>query len=89
MLMIARTSLAIIQGCGAIAPILTLVLGLAACEPPGAPVDAAPFVLTSSGAQVLSDAPPGFEVTLRLEAPAARRRPARPRIRLMPDSLTY
>jgi hypothetical protein len=65
MLMIARTSLAVIQGCGAVAPILTLVLGLAACEAPrGAPVDAAPFVLTSSGAQVLSNAAPGFEVTL-------------------------
>jgi hypothetical protein len=64
---IIRSSLSIPIGPRRVAPILAvaLVLGLAACQPPqGAPVDDAPFVLTSSGAQVLSDAPPGFEVTL-------------------------
>jgi hypothetical protein len=66
--MIIRSSLSIPIGPGRVASILALVLGLAACQPPpGAPVDAAPFVLTSSGAQVLSDAPPGFEVTLGLK----------------------
>ena len=43
-----------------------LVLGLASCEiPPGsAVVDGAPFVLTTRGGYVLSDAAPGIEVTL-------------------------
>jgi hypothetical protein len=63
--MVTCTNPAITRAYGRIAQILGLVLCLAACQPPpGAPVDAAPFVLTSSGAQVLSDAPPGFEVTL-------------------------
>jgi hypothetical protein len=51
-------------GSGRIAQILALALGLAACDARLAPGDHAPFVLTSSGAEVLSDAPPGFEVTL-------------------------
>jgi len=43
-----------------------VVLGLAACQiPPGPAVDPAPFVLTGTGDYVLSDAPPGIEVTLR------------------------
>ena len=43
-----------------------LVLGLASCQiPPGsAVVDGAPFVLTTRGDEVLSDAAPGIEVTL-------------------------
>jgi hypothetical protein len=42
-----------------------LTLGLAACAtPPGPAADPAPFVLTATGDYVLSDAPPGIEVTL-------------------------
>jgi hypothetical protein len=42
------------------------VLGLAACQilPDSAVGNGAPFVLTSSGGYVLSDAPPGIEVSL-------------------------
>ena len=51
-----------------------VVLGLAACQiPPGPAVDPAPFVLTGTGDYVLSDAPPGIEVTLN----SKRLRPAR------------
>ena len=51
-----------------------LVLGLAACQAVlGGPVDAAPFVLTSRGDYVLSEAPPGIEVTLN----SKRLRPVR------------
>lgn len=47
------------------ASLLGVVLGLAACQiPPGPAVDPAPFVLTGTGDYVLSDAPPGIEVTL-------------------------
>ena len=57
------------------------VLGVAACQiPPGPALDPAPFVLTSTGGYVLSDAPPGVEVTLNskrlLPADQARQRPA-------------
>jgi hypothetical protein len=50
------------SGRGRLALVLGIVLGLAACE--GAPGAPAPFVLTSTGGYVLSDAPPGVEVTL-------------------------
>jgi hypothetical protein len=50
------------SGRGRLALVLGVVLGLAACE--GAPGAPAPFVLTSTGGYVLSDAPPGVEVTL-------------------------
>ena len=64
-------------GRGRLAPALGLVLALAACEAaPGAPE---PFVLTSTGGHVLSDAPPGVEVTLNskrlLPADQARQMP--------------
>jgi hypothetical protein len=58
------TNQALTRGCERIAPILALALCLAACHARLAPGDDSPFVLTSSGAEVLSDAPPGFEVTL-------------------------
>jgi hypothetical protein len=42
-----------------------LVLGLASCQiPPGSAIDVAPYVLTTSGGYVLSDAAPGIEVSL-------------------------
>jgi hypothetical protein len=42
-----------------------LVLGLASCQnPPGSAIDVAPYVLTTSGGYVLSDAPAGIEVSL-------------------------
>ena len=54
--------------------LLWVVLGLVACQAaPGGPVDDAPFVLTARGDRVLSDAPPGVEVTLN----SKRLRPAR------------
>ena len=54
--------------------LLGVILGLAACQiPPGPAVDPAPFVLTATGDQVISDAPRGIEVTLN----SKRLRPAR------------
>ncbi|MGH6902376.1 MAG: hypothetical protein ACREIR_06510 [Geminicoccaceae bacterium] len=52
--------------------VLGLVIGLAACETAGPAVDPAPFVRTTRGDDVLSQAPPGVEVTLG----AKRLRPA-------------
>jgi len=45
--------------------LLGLVIGLAACQTaPGPAVDPAPFVRTTRGDDVWSQAPPGVEVTL-------------------------
>ena len=53
--------------------LFSVALGLGACQiPPGPAVDPAPFVLTSTGDEVLSDAPAGIEVTLN----SKRLRPA-------------
>ncbi|MGH6896997.1 MAG: hypothetical protein ACREJ5_10680 [Geminicoccaceae bacterium] len=55
----------IMGGSGRLALAFGLALGIAACEIPPAPaVDPAPFVLTSTGGYVRSDAPPGIEVFL-------------------------
>jgi hypothetical protein len=55
-----------------LALVLGLGIGLAACQTAGPAVDPAPFVRTSRGDDVLSQAPPGIEVTLG----AKRLRPA-------------
>lgn len=48
-----------------LALVLALAAGLTACQgATEAPLAASDFVLTSSGGYVLSDAPPGIEVTL-------------------------
>ena len=51
---------------GSFARAAGLGLGLASCQiSPGSAVgDGAPFVLTTTGDEVLSDAPPGIEVSL-------------------------
>jgi hypothetical protein len=60
-LMVAWTNRSIAESCR----VLGLVTGLAACQSaPGPAVDPAPFVLTTRGDEVLSQAPPGVEVTL-------------------------
>ena len=53
--------------------VLGAIIGLSACQAaPGPAVDPAPFVRTTRGDDVLSQAPPGVEVTLG----AKRLRPA-------------
>jgi hypothetical protein len=60
-LMVAWTNRSIAESC----LVLGLVIGLAACQTaPGPVVDPAPFVRTTRGDDVLSQAPPGVEVTL-------------------------
>jgi hypothetical protein len=56
----------ITRSAGRLALSAGLVLGLASCQiPPGSvAADGAPFVLTTSGGYVLSDAAPGIEVSL-------------------------
>jgi hypothetical protein len=56
----------ITRSAGRLALSAGLVLGLASCQiPPGSVADdGAPFVLTTSGGYVLSDAAPGIEVSL-------------------------
>jgi hypothetical protein len=64
-LMVARTKRSITESWWGFALVLGLVIGLAACQTaPGPAVDPAPFVRTTRGGDVLSQAPPGVEVTL-------------------------
>jgi hypothetical protein len=63
-LMIAWSKRCVTAICGGVTLVLGLV-GLAACRTaPGPAHDPAPFVRTTRGDDVLSQAPPGVEVTL-------------------------
>jgi hypothetical protein len=64
-LMVAFPKQSITESCRGGALVLGLVIGLAACQTaPGPAVDPAPFVRTTRGDDVRSQAPPGVEVTL-------------------------
>jgi hypothetical protein len=71
--MVALMNRSIIESSRGFALVPGLVIGLAACQTaPGPALDPAPFVRTTRGDDVLSQAPPGVEVTLG----AKRLRPA-------------